>query len=78
MLAQVQVSRVLGLEKGFNFHAWNNRVNRMSYDFVVCAKDARVVAVIELDDKTHELPDRAWNDEKKDRASASAGVRMVR
>ena len=40
VLAQVQVSRVL---KGFEFHAWNNRINRLSYDFVVCAKDASVV-----------------------------------
>ena len=78
VLAQVQVSRVLGVKKGFNFHEWNNRINRMSYDFVVCAKDARVLAVIELDDKTHDASDRAANDGKKDRATASAGVRLVR
>lgn len=28
VLAQVQVSRVLGVKKGFNFHEWNNRINR--------------------------------------------------
>jgi hypothetical protein len=78
VLAQVQVSRILGVKRGFNFREWNNRVNRMSYDFVVCAKDARVIAVIELDDKSHDAPDRAANDEKKDRATASAGVRLVR
>ena len=54
VLAQVQVSRVLGVKKGFNFHEWNNRINRLSYDFVVCGKDSTVIAVIELDDKTHE------------------------
>ena len=43
VLAQVQVSRVLGVKKGFDFRAWNNRINRLSYDFVVCAKDASVV-----------------------------------
>src|SRR5882757_9899613 len=38
VLAQVQMSRVLGVKKGFRFHEWNNRINRMSYDFVICDK----------------------------------------
>lgn len=78
VLAQVQVSRILGVRKGFNFHEWNNRINRMSYDFVVCTKDSTVVAAIELDDKSHDSMSRAETDKKKDRASASAGVRLIR
>ena len=54
ILAQVGLSRLLGVKRGYNFAAWNNRINRMSADFVVCAKDASVVAVIELDDASHE------------------------
>lgn len=50
VLAQVQLSRFLGVNKGENFHAWNNRINRMSADFLICTKDTSVVAVIELDD----------------------------
>jgi hypothetical protein len=78
VLAQVQVSRVLGVKKGSNFHEWNNRINRLSYDFVVCSKDSRVVAAIELDDKSHESTSRARTDEKKNKASADAGLRLVR
>lgn len=52
VLAQVQLSRVLGVKKGFNFREWNNRIDRMSLDFVVCLKDSTIVAVVELDDKT--------------------------
>lgn len=78
VLAQVQVSRVLGVKKGANFHEWNNRINRLSYDFVVCSKDSTVVAAIELDDKTHEFRDRVFTDEKKNRASADAGLRLIR
>ena len=36
VLAQVQLSRVLGVKQGFNFHKWSNRINRMSLDFVLC------------------------------------------
>jgi len=78
VLAQVQLSRVLGVKKGFNFHQWNNRINRMSYDFVVCAMDSTVLAAIELDDRSHESPARLTADAKKDRASAAAGIRLVR
>lgn len=78
VLAQVQVSRVLGVKKGFKFHEWNNRINRMSYDFVVCTKDSTVIAAIELDDKSHDSMSRAAADMKKDMATSSAGVRLIR
>jgi very-short-patch-repair endonuclease len=50
----------------------------MSLDFVVCRKDASIVAAIELDDATHDAPRRVEADAKKDNALASAGVRLVR
>jgi hypothetical protein len=78
VLAQVQLSRVLGVKKGFNFNEWNNRINRMSLDFVVCLKDSTVIAAIELDDKTHEKASRAEADAKKERALSAAGVALVR
>jgi very-short-patch-repair endonuclease len=78
VLAQVQVSRVLGVKKGFNFYEWNNRIDRMSYDFVVCAMDSSVLAVIELDDKSHGSESRRRADAKKDRATSAAGIRMIR
>lgn len=78
VLAQVQVSRVLGVKKGFNHQQWNNRINRLSYDFVVCGKDSTVLAAIELDDKTHESASRTETDEKKDKATSAAGIRLLR
>jgi very-short-patch-repair endonuclease len=78
VLAQVQLSRLLGVKKGNNFQSWNNRINRMSADFVVCNKDSSVVAVIELDDTSHERQDRQVADAKKDKALSSAGIRVVR
>ena len=78
VLAQVQLSRFLGVKKGNNFRAWLNRINRMSADYVICTKDASVVAVIELDDATHDRPDRQSSDSKKEKAIGSAGLRLVR
>lgn len=78
ILAQVQLSRLLGVKKGNNYQAWSNRINRMSADFVVCNKDSSIVAVIELDDATHEREDRQAADAKKDKALGDAGVQIVR
>src|ERR1700722_17965221 len=78
VLAQVQVSRVLGVKKGFRFHEWNNRINRMSYDFVICDKSSAAIAAIELDDKSHERDDRRETDAKKGKATTDGGLRLIR
>ena len=71
------MSRVIGVKKGFSARGWLNRINRMSFDFVVCLKDSTVMAAIELDDRSHES-DRVEADVKKSRAASSAGIRLVR
>ena len=78
VLAQVQLSRVLGVKKGHNFGHWNNRINRMSLDFVICLKDSAIVAAIELDDGSHARPDRRVADAKKEIALKSAGIPLIR
>jgi very-short-patch-repair endonuclease len=78
VLAQVQLSRLLGVRKGNSHQSWTNRINRMSVDFVVCHKDSTIVAVIELDDATHEQQERRTADARKDKALASAAVRLIR
>lgn len=78
ILAQVQLSRFLGVKKGHNYQSWSNRINRMSADFVVCNKDSSIVAVIELDDATHQKPDRQAADAKKDKAIEAAEIKIIR
>lgn len=78
VLSQVQLSRVLGVKKGFNFHEWNNRISQMSLDFLACRKDSTVVAAIELDDNTHRRESRIDTDKRKERALSAAGVALIR
>jgi len=78
VLAQVQLSRFLGVKKGNNYQAWLNRINRMSADFVICSKDASIVSVIELDDASHRKENRQQADTKKNKALSSAGIKLVR
>lgn len=78
VLAQVGLSRILGVKKGHNFGEWFNRISRMSADFVICTKDLRIIAIIELDDASHKTEERRMADAKKDKALCSAGLRVVR
>jgi very-short-patch-repair endonuclease len=78
VLAQVALSRMLGVTKGNNFGEWFNRINRMSADFVLCSKDSTIIAVIELDDASHKKANRETADAKKDKALRSAGIRILR
>jgi very-short-patch-repair endonuclease len=78
VLAQVQLSRILGVKKGRDFGRWHNRICQKSVDFVVCLKDSTVVAVVELDDATHGRASRQKADATKDKALASAEVDIVR
>lgn len=78
ILSQVQLSRFLGVKKGFNFHQWNNRINRMSIDFLICNKDFNIITAVELDDKSHEKPERIKADKKKNKALADAGIKLIR
>ena len=78
VLAQVGLGRILGVKKGNNFGEWFNRIDRMSADFVLCSKDLTIVAVIELDDASHQKAERQAADAKKDKALTSAGIRIVR
>ena len=78
VLAQVQLSRFLYVKKGFSFRGWNNRIDRLSVDFLVCLKDSTVVAAIELDDPSHDDPARREADARKAKALESAGITLIR
>lgn len=55
-----------------------NRFSQLVADFVLCRMDLSLVAVIELDDRTHERPRRQDADARKSKALADAGIRLVR
>lgn len=78
VLAQAQLSRFLGVKKGNNYQSWLNRVNRMSADFVICNMDSSVLAVIELDDSSHNAASRQVADAKKDKALSAAEIKIHR
>lgn len=54
------------------------RFKQLVADFVLCRADLSLVAVIELDDRTHERAVRQAADARKNKVLADAGIRLVR
>lgn len=54
------------------------RSKMMSVDFVVCRQDFSVIAAIELDDSSHELPHRRKADNRKNYLLAVSGIPLIR
>jgi very-short-patch-repair endonuclease len=78
VLPQVQICRFVEVKKVGNRRAVLNRYDRLSADFVVCRAEAVPVAVIELDDTSHDRPASRARDAKKAAVLAAAGVRLLR
>jgi hypothetical protein len=78
VLAQVAFSQLVGVKKGENFTAIWNRYNRLTADFVLCTKDFRTLAVLELDDRSHDNPARMDADRRKAAICEAAGIPLHR
>lgn len=81
IFSQVQLSRIIEpteeVEADRNF--WFNRICRQSIDYVLIDEDLQTTLLaIELDDWTHQSVQRQKQDEKKDKALASAGIPIIR
>ena len=80
ILAQVPMSGLVGIRKqgNKNWQGQFNAISKKSVDYVVCRKDFSVVAVIELDDSTHEAADRQQSDAVKNAAFKQLGIKILR
>lgn len=78
VLAQVPLSSFLRVRKGRTWREWFNRISQKSVDFLICERDFRIVAAIELDDGSHEAAERIESDKTKSRALTAARVPLIR
>lgn len=77
---QIHLSSILNEKiKGQNWRTAFSYINNWSVDYVLCDKNTLKTSwVIELDDPTHNNPDRAERDKQKDEILRLAGVPIVR
>jgi hypothetical protein len=78
VLAQIQLSQLLGERRGLPRMTWINRINRLSASFVICSRGRHPQVVIDLDDSAHSSPERVQANQTKEHALRSAGLPIVR
>jgi very-short-patch-repair endonuclease len=80
VFAQVHLPTIIDNKvKGQDWRAALAHVNRKSVDFVLCDKAyISPKLAIELDDKSHERPDRQERDKEVERILSDAGVPLLR
>lgn len=79
IFVQVALSQLISVDKTHpDCAAIRARYKQLVADFVLCRPDLSLVAVIELDDRTHEWPKRQAADARKNKALADAGIKLVR
>ncbi len=61
------------------FQSWQNRIHAKHIDFLLCDHGSMEVKLaVELDDKSHQRPDRVDRDQFVDQALADAGLPLLR
>jgi very-short-patch-repair endonuclease len=78
VFAQVALSQLIDVDRVPNRRSVFNRFSQLVADFVLCTKALAVVAVIELDDSSHDREGRRATDAKKAGVLEAAGYRLVR
>jgi hypothetical protein len=79
LFIQVALSQLVDVPEDHpNRQSIRNRFSQLVADFVLCRADLSIVAVIELDDRSHRRADRQDADARKNKALADAGIRLVR
>ena len=79
IFVQVALSQLIDVPEGHSERmSIRNRFSQLVADFVLCRPDLGIVAVIELDDRTHQWAHRKAADARKTKALANAGLKLVR
>jgi hypothetical protein len=79
VFAQVALSQLIALEPDVaRPTALRNHFQQLVADFVICKPDYDVLAVIEVDDSSHDRASRRDADGRKQKAIECAGFRFVR
>lgn len=79
VFVQVALSQLIEVDRNHpDRQSTRARYQQLVADFVLCRSDLSVVAVIELDDRSHDNPRNQYADARKSKALKHARIRLVR
>lgn len=80
IFGKTRIADLLKVKKGTQKRmSWQNRINSKHIDFILCdPRDLRILVAIELDDESHQRPDRIARDQFVNQAFADARLPILR
>lgn len=79
LLMKMRLADIMAVQKGVpDYMKYFNKIKAKHTDFVFCDPDTlEILAGLELDDPSHDRPDRMERDEFVDHAYAAAGIPLI-
>lgn len=75
---KVRLADLVNVPKGIkDYTKWFNYIKAKHVDFTICNTDLNVKLIIELDDQTHERPDRQKRDDFVDRVFKQVNIKLL-
>ena len=75
---KIRLADLVSVPKGIkDYTKWFNYIKSKHVDFTICNIDLNVKLVIELDDQTHERPDRQKRDDFVDRVFKQVNIKIL-
>lgn len=82
IMSKIRLADVINVQKGFSkkeYLKFFDRIKSKHFDFVLCSEnDLSVIAIIELDDRSHYRPEAKENDEFKNKICEIVGYEIIR
>lgn len=74
---KIRLADLVAVPEGTKERKWFNYIKAKHVDFTLCDMDLRVKLVIELDDSTHDQPERQSRDDFVDRVFQKANIKLL-
>lgn len=74
---KVRLADIVSPRKGSDYYSRFGKIKSKHVDFTICDYNMKVIAVVELDDSSHDRPDRQERDEFVDSILESNGIKVI-
>ena len=74
---KIRLADLVSVPQGTKEAKWFNYIKAKHVDFTICDMDLRVKLIIELDDSTHDRPDRQTRDDFVDRVFQQINIKLL-
>jgi hypothetical protein len=77
VFTKIRLADLVTIPAGQNYIKWFNKIAQKHIDFILCKNNFSVKIVFEIDDKSHDKPNRVQRDAFVDKVCETAKIKIV-